>query len=152
MGIIEKQTKARRIKNLLRKHKRFIGTYLDTVDFEEPIMMFARRSGKVEWYERATQGQFRFKHSEGDERFITLTSKKLMNFDYGKKTFKGYWCHEDYPTPLPEEPVVTAEIFTIAQEKTLNSINKFEAQKLRATGDMWKKVLLAIAVIIAIIT
>ena len=105
--------------------------------------------GKVEFFEEATKGQFVYQHSDGEERYITLNPRWLQTFDYGKKTFRGYICHEDHPYPLPEEPTVTAEMTGIAVEKTLNDVKKWKTKELSEKTKMWQTIFFGIAMIIA---
>jgi hypothetical protein len=74
-----------------------------------------------------------------------------MTFDYGKRTFKGYICHEDYPTPLPERPVVTAEQFQWAIDKTQQDLKDWKAKEYSAKGDMWYRILIGIAIVIGVL-
>ena len=76
----------------------------------------------------------------------------LHSFDYGKgNKFKGYICHEDYPIPLPDNPVLTAEVFQMAIDKTLNDIKKWRAKELQAKGDLVWKLLVGVAIVIAVL-
>ena len=145
------QSRARRIRLLLKKRKGLIGTYQDTKDFEEPCLLLMRRSRKVEFYEKATQGKFIFEHSDGQERAIELNPQFIHTFDYGKRDFRGYVCHEDYPTPLPDIPVVSAEMYQLGIEKTLNDIKKWKAEEMKGIGEMWFKIRLGIAIVIGVL-
>ena len=131
------QTKAKRIKILLKQHKGLWGKHQELAEFEEPVLMLMRNNRKIEWYDKATQGKFLYTHTDGKERAIELSPQFLHTFDYGKREFKGYICHEDYPTPLPEIPIVTGEMYQMGIEKTLNDMKKWKADEARALGDMW---------------
>lgn len=72
----------------------------------------------------------------------------MQTFDYGKKIFKGYICHENNYTPLPERPDVTAEQFSIAIDKTMHDLKEWRTKELRATGELWWKIFMGIAIVI----
>lgn len=148
-NITNKKSQATRIKDLFTKHRKYLQTTYQTAEFKEPIMFFERRSGEVEWHENVTAGLFGYTHSEGTKRYIVLTPSKQKKFGFANKKFKGYWCHEDYPLPLPQDPYMTSEQLNIIVEKSLNDINKWRAKDYKAKGDMWWKIGLAIAAIIA---
>lgn len=137
----------RRIKVLLKKHKKLLTSYRDVIDFKEPIIFLIRRSQKVEFYENAIKNKFEFTDAEGETRNIILDPSFLLTFDYGKKRFKGYVCHEDHKTPLPENPFITAQQFDMAIDKTLNDVKEWKAKELKAKGEMWKAILIGIAVL-----
>lgn len=144
-----KKSEAKKIRMLLKKKKGILKKYYDTIPFTEPAMLLMRRGNKSEFYEKATQGEFNFTHTDGTERFITLNPKWLQTIPYGPKTFRMYICHEDHPTPLPNDPIITAEMMNIGINKTLHDIKKWKAEEIKAKGDFIWKVLIGIAIIIA---
>jgi hypothetical protein len=146
---VDHHTKASRIKNLFIKHKAFLRTKYGTMQFKEPVMLFERRSGEVEFYEKVTVGLFDYRHSDGSQRFIILTPQRQKRFGFGDKQFKGYYCHEDFPLPLPMDAFLTTEQLNIAIEKALTEIKQWESKTIKARGDIIWKVLIGIAVIIA---
>lgn len=143
-----KKSEAKQIRKLFSKHKKLIRTYKRTVDFKEPILILMRKAGKAEFYEKATSGEFNYVHSDKTNRTIILNTRQLQVFDYGNKTFKGYICHEDFPTALPDSPTLNSEMFTIAVEKTLADIKKWKAEELKQKGQFVWKLLIGIAAII----
>lgn len=143
-----KKQEAKKIQMLFKKHKGLIKQYYGVANFKEPILILMRRGNKAEFFEKANAGEFTFEHSDGSERHIILNPKNLQTFDYGAKTFRGYICHEDFPLALPEEPIVTTELFNIAIQKTLNDIKKWKTEEIKARSDMFWKIGLAIAVVI----
>lgn len=136
---------------LFTKAKGILGKYNKMVDFNEPILQLIRRSGSVEWKDGVNKSIFEFTHSDGSIRKILLDIKDLKTFKYGKRKFSGYICHEDFPTPLPGDPIVTSEMIGIAIDKTLNDIAKWKSEVLKARGDMVWKIGLAVAVVIGAI-
>tara|TARA_B100001964_G_C14066601_1_gene523936 strand:- start:477 stop:941 length:465 start_codon:yes stop_codon:yes gene_type:complete len=110
-----------------------------------------KNTRKTEFFDNVTTGWFGFEHTDGNPRRIKLGPEFLMTFDYGKRTFKGYICHEDYPTPLPERPVVTAEQFQWAIDKTQQDLKDWKAKEYSAKGDMWYKILIGIAIVVAVL-
>lgn len=149
--IKEKQSKAKRIKILLKNYQGRFKSYQEMANFKEPVMMLIRNSRKVEFYDDVTSGWFEFIHSDGSGRRIKLSPEFLQTFDYGKRIFKGYICHEDYPTPLPEKPVVTAEQFQWAIDKTQNDLQNWRSKELTAKGIMWYKIIIGVAILIGVI-
>lgn len=143
-----KKSEAKEIKILFKKYKKFLRSYYETANFEEPIAQLARRSGKVVWYEKATAGRFNYTHSDGTERYILLDPAYKLRFQYGRKEFSGYWLHEDHATPLPEQPTLGSDQVNICIDKTLNDIKKWKAEEYKARGGMWKSIGVGIALII----
>lgn len=149
--INEKQSQAKRIKILLKTYeKKFKGDYQDMANFNEPVLFLMRNTRRTEFYDKATTGWFQFEHTDGTMRRIKLNPEFLQTFDYGKRTFKGYICHEDHPTPLPEKPVVTAEQFQWAIDKTQQDLLDHKAKEYSARGEMWWKILLGIGVLVVL--
>ncbi len=125
----EPKSRAKRIRMLLKKNRRIFGNKQVITDFTEPILMLIRRGRAVEFHEDASKGTFRFKHSDGKEREIYLEPSSQVSFDYGKRKFKGYICHEDYPLPLPENPLVTVETVNMIVEKSMMDTKKLDERK-----------------------
>jgi hypothetical protein len=133
------KSRAQKIKVLLKKYKKWSGEYYDTKDFKEPALLLLRRTNRVEFFEDATQGEFYFEHSDGSQRMLLLNPRYQQTFDYGKKTFRGYICHEDQPLPYPTNVELTSELVTLSHEKTLNTLKEWKAKEIKAKGDLvWK--------------
>lgn len=147
----KKESRAKRIKHLFTKHKTWMSTQYKTARFQEPVLFLERRSGEVEFFEKATAGTLNFTHSDGTKRFIILTPNQQKKFGFADKRFRGYYCHEDIPTPLPQNPHITAEQVNVLIEKSLADINKMKVKELAAKGRMWGAILTGVAIIIAII-
>ena len=135
----------------MKNYKGKFKEYQDLANFQEPVMMFMRNSRKVEFYENVTTGFFHYTHTDGTVRKIKISPEFMHTFDYGKNNFKGYICHEDHPTPLPEKPVVTAEQFQWAIDKTQQDLMNHREKELTAKGDMWYKILIGIAIVIGVL-
>lgn len=140
------KSQARKIRWVFKKYKKLIKKYYETSNFKEPILILMRRNGKATFFENATKGQFDYEHSDGTTRFLMLTPEKRQTFEYGQKEFKGYICHEDHPLPLPEEPLITTEMFGLAIEKTLNDIKKWKAEEVRAKSEYIRSIGTVIAI------
>ena len=131
--ILEKQSRAKKIKILLKTYNRRFGKDLKEMsEHKEPVLMLMRNTRKVEWYDDASKGWFRFTHTDGTERRIKLSPEFLHSFDYGSKNFRGYLLHEDHPTPLPQKPVVTVETFQMAIDKTQHDLQNWRSKELTA--------------------
>lgn len=143
----ELKSQAKKINTLLQMQKGMLGRQQRLVNFKQPCLMLLRNNKKAEWYENATIGKFEYTHSNGEDMYITLNRHFLQTLDYAGKEIQIYICHEDYPFPLPHEPLITAELKKISDEKILNDYRKWLAEELKAKGDMWWKILLGIAII-----
>jgi hypothetical protein len=71
----------------------------------------------------------------------------MQTFEYGKNQFKGFVCHEDFPMPLPEDPVLTTEMMGIVIEKTLNDMKKWKTEEWKAKTNFYWKVIIGIAIL-----
>lgn len=153
-NITQKESQAERRRILFKVHKGLLRKKQKLVEFDEPILILMREGKKAEFYEKATGGKFIFSHSDGDERFIILDQSFMQTFEYGGKVFSGYICHEDFPTPLPENPIVTTELVALLYEKTLNDIKKWKIEELKAKKGLrmvWVWIILAIGAVIVLI-
>jgi len=144
----ERKSRGQRILNLFNKHKKWLKAYYSVVPFKEPIMFFERRSGEVEFHEDATAGVFEFTHSDKSKRFIILTPQKQKKFGFGNRMYRGYFCHEDYPLPLPQDPFLTSEQVNVIVDKSLNDMKMWKAKEIKASAEYWKAIGLAVAGII----
>lgn len=146
--IDNKKSQAQKRLTLFVKHKKWLKAHYETTDFTEPVLFLERRSGEVEFYEKATAGLFNYQHSDGNTRFIVLTPNKQKKFGFANRKFRGYYCHEDYPLPLPQDPLITCEQVNILIEKSLNDIQKWKTEATKAKTKMIWVILGGIAVII----
>lgn len=124
----------KRIRTLLKKHKKFMGSRKKLAKFKQPVVLLMRRGNTVEFFENAKKNEFEFEHSDGHTRSIILNPAHQKSFDYGADTFSGYILHEDIPVPLPEQPLITTEMVGILVEKTLADIRKWKAEEWKARG------------------
>lgn len=141
-------SKAKRIDNMLLKVKSNIGTIQKLANFKQPAMILMRNNKRAEFYENATTGKFAYTHSDGEDMEITLDRHFIVTLQYAGKDLDIYFCHEDYPFPLPHSPIVTAKMIKLVIEKTVNDYRKWTAEEFKAKGDMWWKILLGIAAVI----
>lgn len=128
----KKESYAERRRILLKKHKKFLRDKEALVDFEGPCLILMRQGKKAEWHEKATGGKFYFTHSDGEERFIILDPRFLQTMEYGGRSFQLYVCHEDFPTALPDDPIVTTELVALMYEKVLQDIRKWKIEEAKA--------------------
>lgn len=119
-------SRATRVRGLLMKQKKFLGTIKKIIPLKEPVLMLHRRTGRVEYHEDATAGAFPFTHSNGERRFIVLRPSDLEVHDYFGNTFKCYDCHEDRPFAGWENPVVDGESFMRGMEMSKQARMKYE--------------------------
>lgn len=147
-----KKSNAKKIRLLIKKQKGLLWAKKSMVKFKEPIVFLMRRTGKIEFYENATSGEFEYEHSNGRTNKILLSPEYQHTFDYGSTYFKGYILHEDNATPLPDKPLVSAELFSIALDKTLHDIKTWKAKELEAKGQLIWKIGMAVGLVIVAIT
>lgn len=133
------KSKAKEIKILIKKYQGLLKKHFETANFKEPVLFLMQRNGKVTFYENATAGEFVYEHSDKSRRYINLTGRPY-EFDYGRKGFKGYICHEDFPYPLPEQPELSAEVHAIAIDKAVSDLKKWKEKEIRAKTDMYKTI------------
>lgn len=131
-------SQARKIQQLIQIHKGLIKRKQKLADFKEPVLFLIRRNQTIDFFESATKGTFVFKHTDGDIRKIDVTPSKLMSFPFADRKVRCYICHEDFPLPLPEEPLVSSELVRISQEKSMHDINKYKLEELKTQQGNWK--------------
>lgn len=147
----DRKTRAKKISRVFLKYQKWFKSEYETTNFKEPVLFLERRSGIVEFYEDATRGMFEFQHSDGKKRFIILTGRP-RTWGYGRRAFDAYYCHEDHPIPLPNDPLITTEQMNISIEKALNDYQQWAAQQKVALGKMWLYILGGVALVIVGIT
>lgn len=125
----EPQSRAKRVRMLLKKNEAVFKDKQALTEFKEPVAFLRRRSGATEIYEDASKGSLVFKHSDGSDREIYLEPSSQGTMDYGKRKFKYYFCHEDYPLPLPENPLVTADTINAIVEKSTMDMRKLNERR-----------------------
>lgn len=148
--INKKKSLAKKVKILFKRQQGMLKKYREMANFEEPIALLIRRTGKVEFHDRCTSGFFEFKHSDGKDRKIQLSPEFLKTFDYGKRTFKGYILDEDRPIPLPESPLCTIETYEMGITKTLNDISKWKQKEYEGIGKMWLNIAMALGLLLLV--
>lgn len=145
-GNLNPQSRAERIRILLKKNSKVFRDKQAMTEFKEPILMLERRSRAVEFYENATKGEFNFKHSDGKNRTLYLEPSMLKSFDYGKRKFRGYYCHEDFPLPLPENPLVVADTINMIIEKSMMDLKKLNERTEEIKAKTIKMLLIALLI------
>lgn len=146
-----KKSQAKKIRNMIQLQKGLLKQKQKLADFKEPVIWLMRRNGDIEFYDNATKGRFFFNHSDGDERNIELIQSQTRNFTYAGRRVRVHVLHEDYPTPIPEDPVITTEILSISQQKIMQDLNKFRAQEMKIRSGATFKLLIGIAIVVAAI-
>lgn len=146
--ITMRKSQAEKIDALFSKKKGIFKAYYKTIDFKEPVLFLLRQTNDIDFYENATSGKFEFIHTDGTDRDLILTRAKIFKFSFLDKEVRGYICHEDFPFPLPEDPLISAELHQIAVDKTLHDVKKWKAEEYEARGSMFWKIGGAIAIII----
>ena len=82
-------------KKLFRKKE-----LLARTDINEPIMFLKRRNGEIELYHNVKEEEFNVPGlPDGKERKIILGRQYQENIPLADRTFRAYWCHEDYAFP-----------------------------------------------------
>lgn len=144
--------KNKKIHTVLTKHRKLFTSYIDRVDFKEPLLFLARRNGKTEIYEGVTTGKHEFEHTDGSQRYILVSRANIQRMDYGKGEFSYFWCHEDFPLPFPNTGAYSTDEVVIALEKATHELEQLKAKPLNKYADTIWKTALGIAVIIAAYT
>lgn len=144
---------AKKIKILIQKQKKLIKTQEKLANFKEPCILLLRNTGKAEWHEEATKGDWEYTHSDGGKRFIVLNKEGLSQIEYAERTINTYICHEDYPLPLKLmfNPIVATDIMTQHHEKT---VNEFSELSKGMSNEQRKKIMTyakAIAIIVLVV-
>lgn len=136
----EPQSRAKRIRMLLKKNKTIFSSKEKITDFKEPVAFLRRRGGVTEFHEDASKGVFSFTHSDGKYREIYLDPSTQGTMDYGKRKFKYYWLHEDFPLPLPENPLITADVVNLILEKSMMDLKKLNERAHEMQLKTWKTI------------
>lgn len=144
----EKRSRAKKIRNLIKKQKGILKEEIKTTKFKEPIMLLERLNGEVELYEDVTKGLFEYKHSNGETRFIIVEPSTKRSFGFADRRFTGYIAHENYPiTGLPE-PLMTVEQVNTIVEKSINDMKEWKAKEIREYKGLVKWAFIGLAIVI----
>lgn len=139
-----------RINTLITKQKKLLKTYYNKTRFQEPALILLRNSQQAEFYEGITTGKYKYTHSDGRERELLVTNSRRYQFPYLNESFSCYIAHEDSTTVLPEDPILTSELYMISKNKDLNDIQNYKAKELKAVSGLVKTIgLILIGLIIA---
>lgn len=145
----ETQEQLKEVNKLIKSKKGLIKDYLKLKKATSPILLFMRRNGKATYYQNAKMGRYEFEHSDGTSRYIII-DKNAHEVTAGDDTIKMYICHEDYPFPLPEEPLITTEMFNLIIEKTLHDKKEWETKLTQARSKMIWTIMIGIAILFAL--
>lgn len=148
---METKSKAKEINILFKKYDKLIKSYYELAHFEEPIAQLIRRNGTIQFFEGATKGNFTFEHSDGTEKTIVLDPRYIKTFKYGRHNFRGYILDEDNATPLPDNPYLSSELYTISINKTLNDQKDWHAKEITAKGNMMLNIFIGIGLVVLIV-
>lgn len=140
-----------KLKILFKKHKGLIRKYYSIAQFKEPVVLLMRRGNMIEFLEGETGDHLDIEHSNGENRKIILNQSFLYTFDYGKRSFRGYICHEDHPIPIPYDPLVMCELFGVAIDKTLNDVRKWKIKEIQEKTNFWWTILIGLAILVALV-
>lgn len=124
----------KRLHILFKRNQKAIGNYKSLVSFEQPVLLLIR-NGKVEFYEGVKGDTFRIPDDEVG-RIIRLGTN-LLEFEYGKETFKGYICNVDEAFPLPQKPIVYAELMELIIRKIITNYKNLESSGSEMRKTMW---------------
>ena len=81
-------------KKLLIRHKRL-------TNFKEPVMFLQRNNGEIELFENVKETEWEVPGMpEAHDRKLHLGVPWQVEIPYAGRTFKAYWCHEDYMYPF----------------------------------------------------
>lgn len=148
---IETKTELKRMRILYKKSKKLIKTHYTLTNFKEPVVWLIRRSGDAEFYENAKKGEYEFTKSDGETGRVLLHPRHTLKFAYGDNSIRTFLIHEDYPAPLPHSPIILAETFSMAIDKSINAVNKYKTQQIHATTKMIWTIAIGLAIVIGII-
>lgn len=144
----KEKTNKRLIKKVLTKHKGILKAHIKRVPFKEPIAFIIRRTGKVDFEENVKGVEYQFLHSEGKERRVWLNPRKLLDFEAGQDTFKGYLIDEDSAVCLPEDPIFDSSMVNTVIDKTLHDVKDHLTERIEARGELIKKIFWGITIVI----
>lgn len=145
------KSRAKRIKTLLKKRETLLKKKYETVEFKSPVVFLMRNNGKTDFYEDATVGEWKFTHTNGEEKKVILDPSLQTTFNYGKTAFKGYIIQEDEKLPYPHNPLIYAQQWEMYSDKMLNDIRKHKAEEYKGMGSLIMKIAMAIALIIGVL-
>lgn len=140
-----------KINTIFMKEKGRIFTKQKLAVFKEPVALLMRKTGMVEFYENVKGDELAFEDANGHDLAIALSPEFLQTFEYAGTTFKGYICYEEEAFPLPQKPIVYAELMQSLLYKTLHDIRDWRAKVLDARAGLIWKILLGVAIIIGAI-
>lgn len=145
------RSEAQERRTLFKKYKKILGEEERLSNFKEPAAILLRRSGQGEWLEGVTKGKYAFTHSDGSRRFIIITGKP-NDMRYAGRLFKLYVLHEDFPIPIPEDPLITTEQVSLMLEQALIGSQKIRAKDWEGKNNMIKIIIWGIiGLIVAVI-
>lgn len=123
----------KRLHILLKKEKHVLRKYLTLTNFKQPVL-FLIRNERVEFYEDI-RGD-RFQVPDDDKGRVIRLGTNLLDFEYGKNTFKGYICNIEEAFPLPQKPMVYSELMELIIRKIITNYKNLES-----SGDNLRKTL-----------
>ena len=108
-----------------------------------------RENNKIEFYENP-ENPFIFLHSDGRKRTIYLNVNGRYQCKYGKDVFYTYLCHENIPTPLPEDPLITTEQMNMNNDRAMQIMEEWKMKGLDGKRKLIVDTIKAVGLLIGI--
>lgn len=160
----------KRLRTIFAQEKKLLKKKEKLMPLEEPVLFLNRTDGSVEIYQGVKGTEFLVPGlPEGVEKKILLGRQFQTDIPHAGRTFKAYWCHEDWVFPhiwgkptkyqgdIKEAPNdgwiltsanIASEIFRDRERKVLMAWEKFQRDTSKKD---WVEIAKAIAIIIGVI-
>lgn len=122
---LSRAIKTKRLLEAYGKHKKY---KISLIPITGPVMLFGRVTGTWEIYDKVTTGEFEFKHSNGEKRYIIVNPHTKEKLSDGKNYIPLYLAHENHPTTGWPDAITTAEQMNMFGEKLLNDMKQWLAK------------------------
>lgn len=127
-----------KIKKLLEKHKGLLRTKKIVRPHKEPVLLFITKDYNIEYYDGVKGEKFEYQTPDNKTISYDLQNKKLLTFQYGNDTFKGYIQYEEEHEQYPRTPLINARNIETSVDKILTDMSKWKIEEQRLKlGKVW---------------
>lgn len=149
----KKRVKARKLKfnEVFQKEGKIRKKMELAKDIEENLLFLITTDGKVKIYDGIASGYVEMKRTDEEDATLVLDSGKLLDFEYGNASVRGWIHYEDEASSYPHSVENDSVIFRKLISKMILNVENYKAKRIDAWGSTIFKILIGIMLILGVL-